>query len=179
LSWIEKNRERVKNQERQPAREYVSGENHYFKGQRYRLQVIYEDIVPKVEIKGVKFINLYVRKGASTSKRAEILKEWYRSELKEFLPAYIEKWEKRLGVSCHGWEFKQMKTKWGSCNTRTQKLLFNLELMKKPTHCIEYIVVHELAHLLERTHNEKFQLILNTYFPQWEIYKEELNEFIV
>jgi predicted metal-dependent hydrolase len=179
LSWIEKNRERVKNQERQPAREYVSGENHYFKGQRYRLQVIYENIVPKVEIKGVKFINLYVRKGASASKRAEVLKEWYRNELKEFLPAYIEKWEKRLGVSCHGWEVKQMKTKWGSCNTRTQRLLFNLELMKKPTHCIEYIVVHELAHLLERIHNEKFQLILNTYFPQWERYKEELNEFIV
>lgn len=179
LSWINKQKEKVLQQARQTPREYVSGENHYFKGQRYRLKVIYHKDVPKVGLGGKKFINLYVREGSTVVKRAEVLKEWYRKELKETLSPLVEKWSQILQVSPKLWEIKQMKTRWGSCNTRTKRLLFNLELAKKPTHCIEYIVVHELAHLIERQHNELYISTLNTHLPQWEVYRNELNEFII
>lgn len=179
LSWITRQKENVLKQERQTPREYVSGENHYFKGQRYRLKVIYHNDIPKVVLGGKKFINLYVRESATIAKRAEVLKEWHRKELRETLAPLVEKWSQILQVSPKHWEIKQMKTRWGSCNTRTKRLLFNLELAKKPTHCIEYIVVHELAHLIERQHNERYISILNTHLPQWEVYKDELNEFIV
>lgn len=179
LSWIRKQKEVVINQDRQTLREYVSGENHYFKGQRFRLKVIYHKDIPKVQIGGKSYIKLYVREGSTVIKRAEILKEWYRKELKDILLPLVEKWTHILQVAPKEWEIKQMKTRWGSCNTRTKRILFNLELVKKPPHCIEYIVVHELAHLIERQHNERYISILNTYFPQWEIYKNELNEFII
>jgi predicted metal-dependent hydrolase len=179
LTWIKQQIENVQNQERQTLREYVSGENHYFKGQRYRLVISYYDGVPKVELSGTKYIKLFVRKDTTVPKRAELLKEWYRKELKELLPPLVMKWEEILGVSVKYWEIKQMKTKWGSCNTKTKRIIFNLELAKKPVHCIEYIVVHELAHLIERNHSIRYKSILDTYFPQWEIYKSELNEFIV
>ncbi|MDR2868061.1 MAG: M48 family metallopeptidase, partial [Bacteroidales bacterium] len=126
-----------------------------------------------------KFIKLFVREGTNVTKRAEILKEWYRKELKKILPPLVVKWEEILGVSVKEWEIKQMKTKWGSCNTKTKRIIFNLELAKKPLHCIEYIVVHELAHLIERNHNDRYKSVLETYFPQWETYKSELNGFIV
>ena len=180
LIWIEKQIEIFQNIERQSPRRYVSGENYYYKGQRYRLKVIYDNnISPKIQIRGAKYIYLYIRENTSLVKRGEILREWYRKELKELLPLYIAKWEEILNVKANGWEVKQMRTKWGSCNTRTRRLLFNLELMKKPLLCIEYIVVHELAHLLERNHNERYKMILNAYFPQWKKFKEELNDFIV
>ncbi|OJV91799.1 MAG: metal-dependent hydrolase [Bacteroidia bacterium 44-10] len=179
ISWINRQKENVLKQERQTPREYVSGENHYFKGQRYRLKVIYYNDIPKVRLEGKRFINLYVREGTTDNKRAEILKEWYRKELRETLSPLVEKWSQILQVIPKHWEIKQMKTRWGSCNTRTKRILFNLELAKKPTHCIEYIVVHELAHLIERQHNDRFMSILNIHMPQWEMYKDELNEFIV
>ena len=112
-------------------------------------------------------------------KRQEVLREWYRAELKLMLPPLIAKWEKILGVSVNKWEVKQMKTLWGSCNHRTQNIIFNLELIKKPVRCIEYIVVHELLHIKVRLHNEEYTSLLTKYFPSWKQLKEELNEFIV
>jgi predicted metal-dependent hydrolase len=179
LEWINKRIEMIRNQVRQTEREYVSGENHYFKGIRYRINVVYKQAPPTVVMGGTKFINLYVREGSPTKKRAEILREWYRAELKETLPPIIGKWEEILQVKVKLWEIKQMKTQWGSCNHKTFRIIFNLELIKKPTHCIEYIVAHEMTHLVERLHNSRFTAILDKHIPNWRQLKDELNEFIV
>ncbi|MDR1583698.1 MAG: M48 family metallopeptidase [Prevotellaceae bacterium] len=179
LEWLAKRIDNILNQARQSEREYVSGENHYYKGIRYRLQVIYHDASPKVELKGTRFINLYVRTGSHLEKRAEVLREWYRDELKQVLPPLISKWEQLLDVQVAHWEVKQMKTLWGSCNHRTKRIIFNLELIKKPMQCIEYIVAHELTHLLERLHNTRFTSLLDMHLPNWRQIKDELNEFVV
>ncbi|MDD4822849.1 MAG: SprT family zinc-dependent metalloprotease [Bacteroidales bacterium] len=179
LGWISKRIEMIRNQSRQSSREYVSGENHYYKGVRYRLNVVTRDAPPAVEIKGTRHINLYVREGTSSEKRGEVIREWYRAELKETLPPLVVKWEEILQVHAGNWEVKQMKTLWGSCNTRTKHILFNLELIKKPTQCIEYIVAHEMTHLVERLHNSKFTALLDQHIPNWRQIKDELNEFVV
>lgn len=179
MPWINQRISQVLDQSRQTPREYVSGENHYFKGHRYRLKVLYHNAPVKVEIQGNEYIKLYVREGATEERRAEVLREWYRSELKLILHPLITKWEKILAVSVNKWEVKQMKTLWGSCNHRTRNIIFNLELIKKPVHCIEYIVVHELLHIKVRLHNEEYTELLNCYFPNWRSLKDELNEFIV
>ncbi len=179
LPWIRRHMPQMQQHERQSTREYVSGENHYYKGQRYLLKVIYHNAPPKVEIQGNEYILLYVRTGASVEKRAEVLREWYRAELKQLLNPLIAKWEQTIGVEVKAWEVKQMKTLWGSCNHRTRHVLFNLELIKKPTHCIEYVVVHELLHIINRLHDERFTQLLNRYYPNWQYVKNELNEFVV
>lgn len=177
--WIKQRVSQIVEQNRQSPREYVSGENHYYKGRRYRLKVVYYNGPAKVEVQGNEHIILYARKWTTEEKRSEILKEWYRSEFKALLPSLIEKWEQILGVKVNKWEVKQMKTLWGSCNHRTRNIIFNLELIKKPLHCIEYIVVHELLHIKVRLHNEEYTALLNRYFPNWQQIKDELNEFIV
>lgn len=179
LPWIKARVSQILEQNRQTPREYVSGENHYYKGIRYRLKVIYHDAPAKVELQGKEYILLYVRENTILERRAEILREWYRAELKAIIPALIVKWEEILGVKANHWEIKQMKTLWGSCNHRTRNILFNLELIKKPLHCIEYIVVHELLHIKIRLHNEEFTRSLTHYFPNWRNIKDELNEFVV
>lgn len=179
LDWIKKRIKLVIESERQGEREYVSGENHYFKGIRYRLNVIYGNETPRVEIKGTKFINLYVRDNASVIRREEIIKDWHRRELKDMLKPLVEKWERVLDVKADDWDVLQMKTMWGSCNNKTKKILFNLELIKKPTHCTDYIVLHELTHLIERLHSDRFISILDKHMPSWRQIKDELNTFIV
>ncbi|MDE6508195.1 MAG: M48 family metallopeptidase [Alistipes sp.] len=179
LPWIRLRVSQILDQNRQTPREYVSGENHYYKGLRYRLKVVYDHLPAKVEVQGTEYLVLHVRENSSLERRAEVLKEWYRMELKTLLPVLIAKWENALGVQVNKWEIKQMKTLWGSCNHRTRNIIFNLELIKKPLHCIEYIVVHELLHIRVRLHNEEFTTLLNRYFPNWKQLKEELNEFIV
>ena len=179
LPWIRQRVSQILDQNRQTPREYVSGENHYYKGLRYRLKVVYDHFPAKVEVQGNEYLVLHVRENSSLERRAEVLKEWYRMELKTLLPVLIAKWENALGVQVNKWEVKQMKTLWGSCNHRTRNIIFNLELIKKPLHCIEYIVVHELLHIRVRLHNEEFMTLLNRYFPNWKQLKEELNEFIV
>lgn len=179
LPWIKQRIAEVVNQNRQTPREYVSGENHYFKGQRYRLKVIYTNEPTKVELLGNEYIALYTRNGSAAERRAEILREWYRSQLKAMLPALIAKWENILEVRVNKWEVKQMKTLWGSCNHRTHNIIFNLELIKKPLHCIEYIVVHELLHIKVRLHNEEFTHLISRYYPNWRLIKDELNEFVI
>ena len=143
------------------------------------LAALYHHASAKVEIQGNEYIKLYVREGTTVARRAEVLREWYRAEFKLMLHPLIAKWEQILGVSVNKWEVKQMKTLWGSCNHRTRNIIFNLELIKKPIHCIEYIVVHELLHIKVRLHNEEYTALLTLYFPNWRLLKEELNEFIV
>ena len=132
-----------------------------------------------MEIQGNDYIKLSVREGATEERKAEALREWYRSEVKTILPDLISKWKKNLGVKVNKWEVKQMKTLWGSCNHKTRNVIFNLELIKKPVRCIEYIIVHELLHIKVRLHNKEYTALLNRHFPNWEQLKDELNEFIV
>lgn len=179
LPWIKQRVSQVLEQNRQSPRTYVSGENHYFKGRRYRLKVVNHTAAAKVELQGNEFIVMYVREKATEARRAEVLKEWYRAEFKAILPSLVTKWEAILGVKSNKWDVKQMKTLWGSCNHRTRNIIFNLELIKKPLHCIEYIVVHELLHIKVRLHNEEYTALLNRHFPNWKQLKDELNEFIV
>jgi predicted metal-dependent hydrolase len=179
LPWIKKQRSKFEAQERQTKREYVSGESHYFEGARYRLNVIYQKATPKVVIRNKKYIDLYVRPDSATEQRERVLTKWYRQRLKEKVPALLEKWQTVIGVQVNDWEVKQMKTKWGTCNIKAKRIWLNLELAKKPLHCLEYIIVHELVHLLERHHNVRFLALMDKFMPQWRAYQNELNQLIL
>ncbi|HLW08675.1 MAG TPA: SprT family zinc-dependent metalloprotease [Marinilabiliaceae bacterium] len=174
LQWIKNQQEVLQNQEREAKREYLNRESHYFFGERYLLKVHQVDAAPKVELDH-KYIHLYVRPGASTEKRAEVMDEWYRAELKKIVPKLITKWEKRIGVKSNDYGIKKMRTKWGSCNTEAKRIWLNLELAKKPKDCLEYIIVHELVHLLERSHNQRFVKFMDEFMPKWRFYRDELN----
>lgn len=176
LSWIKKQQVRMKNQEREAQREFITRESHYYLGKRYLLNVIEHNSSPKVEIKH-DTIELYIKPDTSRDKRQTILNEWYRDKLKELIPPYIEKWEKVMKVKVDEWAIKRMKTRWGTCNTKAKRIWINLELAKKPIHCLEYIIVHEMVHLLERHHNERFITYMNNFIPQWKQYRQELNKF--
>jgi predicted metal-dependent hydrolase len=178
LSWIKKQQAKFKGQERQSIREYVSGESHYFLGKRYRLEVQYGDKL-KVEIKNKKKIVLKVKPGSDAAKREKVINEWYRKELRKILIPMLKKWQEKIGVEASFWGIRQMKTRWGTCNEKTKRIWFNLELIKKPESCIEYIVVHELVHLLERTHNDRFVQLLDKYLPKWRSTKDDLNRLIL
>ena len=174
LKWIKKQQEAFRNQERETPREYLTKESHYFKGKRYLLKVIELNAKPKVILKHSE-IELYIRPNATIEKRKQILDEWYRAELKKIVPKIIEKWEKKIGVKSNEFGIKKMKTKWGTCNIKAKRIWLNLEIAKKPFECLEYIIVHELVHLLERRHNEKFVKYMNEFMPKWRFYREELN----
>jgi predicted metal-dependent hydrolase len=156
LGWIKRNQRKFEGQVRISQREYRQRESHYFQGRRYLLNIIETEATPKVVLKSKKYIELFVRPETPFEKLHEIMTEWYRVQLKKEIPAIIEKWEPILKVKVANWQVKQMKTKWGSCNIEKKRIWINLELVKKPEHCLEYIIVHEMVHLLERYHNEKF-----------------------
>lgn len=179
LGWIKKHRKNFAEQKRQTKREYISGESHYFEGRRYLLNVIYRKGKPKVEIRNKTHIDLYVREKSSLEQREKVLTEWYRENLKEKIPPLIEKWQKKIGAELNDWQVKKMRTKWGTCNTEAKRILFNLELAKKPHYCLEYIVVHELVHFIERHHNDRYVSLMNKFLPNWRIYRDELNETIL
>jgi predicted metal-dependent hydrolase len=174
LKWIKKKQEEFKNQERETQREYLTKESHFFWGKRYLLKVIEHNASPKVILRHNE-IMLYVRIGTTQEKRKEIIEGWYRAELKKIVPDLIKKWEKIIGVESNEFGIKKMRTKWGSCNREAKRIWLNLELTKKPVECIEYIIVHELVHLLERTHNEQFIKYMDKFMPKWRFYRDELN----
>lgn len=175
LGWIKRQKSKFTSQARQSEREYVSGESHYFQGKRYRLNVIYQSGASRVVIRNKSAIDLYVRVGSDREQRERVMLAWYRQHLKEQIPALIEKWEPVLGVRVADWRVKQMKTKWGTCNVEARRIWLNLELAKKSTQCLEYIIVHEMVHLLERHHNDHFAEQMRKYMPQWKLHREELN----
>ena len=175
LSWIHRQQARFAEQPRQSQREMVSGESHYFQGRRYRLRVIEENASPRVLLKGNATLYLYVRPGTDADKRERILNEWYRRELKALLPDLITKWESEIGVQVADWGVKKMKTRWGTCNISACRIWVNLELAKKPLQCLEYILVHEMLHLIERHHNDHFKELMDRFMPQWRLYRAELN----
>jgi len=179
LAWIKKNQRKFGQQERQSPRAFAERESHYFEGRRYLLRVTEHEAPPKVIIKTKTHIDLFVRPNTSIEQRQIILNEWYRKQLKNQIPELIGKWEKIIGVHVADWGVKQMKTKWGTCNIEQKRIWINLELAKKPLHCLEYIVVHEIIHLLERHHNAHFLFLMEKYFPKWKHSKEELNRLPV
>ncbi len=175
LAWIKRQRTKFTNQARQSEREYVSGESHYFQGQRYRLNVIHQAGAARVVIRNKSTIDLYVREGSERAQRETVLLEWYRHHLKALVPDLIAKWEPVIGVKVADWRVKQMKTKWGTCNIEASRIWLNLELAKKTIPCLEYIIVHEMVHLLERHHNDRFTELISKFMPQWRLHREELN----
>lgn len=179
LGWLKKHIKNFREQPRETPREYVSGESHYYKGKRYQLRVVNTSGSQQVAVKGTKTIEMRVRASSTKEHRAELMKEWYRVQLKKVLPQLIEKWEAKIGVKCNSWGIKQMRTKWGTCTIVSKRIWLNLELAKKPTLCLEYIVCHELIHLLERNHNDRFVALMNKHMPKWRLYREELNRLPV
>lgn len=179
LGWIKKHVRNFKEQRRESPRTYVSGESHYYLGRRYLLDVIERQGYNKVELNGSNKIKLYVRPGMDPRKREHVIKEWYRKQLKARIPELIAKWEERIGVEAQDWGVKQMRTKWGACNIEAKRIWLNLELAKKPLICLEYIIVHELVHLLERHHNDRFVAYMDQFMPKWRMHRDQLNELPV
>jgi predicted metal-dependent hydrolase len=180
LGWIRKQRVEFDRQARESAREMVTGESHYFLGRRYRLNVIVSGAVRQtVAIRNKTRIDLYVYPESNVEDRLGVLTKWYRQELKKLLGPLVAKWEKRLKVTSTGWGVKKMKTKWGTCNIDARRVWFNLELAKKSEECMEYVVAHELAHLIVRHHDDRFKAILDTHVPRWRSIREELNQSLL
>lgn len=179
IPWIKKQQNKFVGQIRQTKREYVSGETHYYLGKPYRLNLVHDDATPVTILKGKNKIILQVRPGSTLAKREEIITEWYRKELKIISADLTEKWQKKIGVQAQFLAIKKMKTRWGTCNNKTGKILINLELAQKPLVCLEYVIVHELLHLIEKKHNDVFISLLSKYIPKWRSIKEVLNRFPV
>jgi predicted metal-dependent hydrolase len=175
LGWIKRQQARFERQPRQSAREMVSGESHYFSGQRYRLRIYPAKGRAKV-VRNSSIIELHVRVGASVETSQKVMMNWYRQHLKNAIPPLLEKWQKHLGVGVPDCRIKKMKTKWGTCNAEACRIWINLELAKKSFDCLEYVVVHELVHLLARRHDDQFVEIMDKCLPRWRILRAELND---
>ena len=176
LAWIKKQQAEFLAQPRQTAREMVTGECHYFFGKSYRLEVIEQAGKHKVELAGGNKIRLTVTKNTTTERRLTLINEWYREQLKQLIPALLAKWQNKIGVVVNDWGVKKMKTKWGSCNIEAKRIWLNLDLAKKPPECLEYILVHELVHLLERHHNNRFVGFMDEFMPKWRLHRDTLNK---
>lgn len=175
LHWIRKHQSKIKSQEREAPREFINRESHYYMGRQYLLRVMEHKALPKVELQH-EFIEMYVRPDTGKEKREAIMDEWYRQRLKDIIPGFIAKHEKTMKVHVAEFCIKKMKTKWGTCNKAAKRIWLNLELAKKPMECIEYVVVHEMVHLLVRLHDERFKASMDKFYPGWRFYKEELNK---
>ncbi len=165
-------------QERETPREYLDRESHYVWGKRYLLKVIEKDAAPAVELKHNRML-LQTRPATGEDRKQAILDEWYRAQLKAAVPALIAKWEPLMGVKVERFFVQRMKTKWGSCSRGSASIRLNTDLAKKPRECLEYIVVHEIAHLLEPTHNSRFIAMMDLFMPQWRFCREALNRLPV
>jgi predicted metal-dependent hydrolase len=175
LSWIREQQRKLANQARESPRQFIERETHFLWGRRYLMTVEYRDAKPAVSLDH-KRITLTVRPGSNAQKRADVIHEWHKSLLHEVVPPLIEKWESKLQVKVAGYFLQRMKTKWGGCNHTAGNIRLNTELVRKPKDLLEYIVVHEMAHLREPTHNERFIAIMDEHYPTWREARAELNE---
>lgn len=175
LAWIKKQQQRFNEQERQSKREMVDGESHYFLGNRYRLRVIERWGAHTVELKNSSYMVLYVRPGTSPKRREQVLQDWYRKQLKKLVSSILPKWQQLIGVKTSDFRVRKMKTKWGSCSQHSRSICLNLELAKKPFECLEYVVVHELVHLIERKHDDRFISLIDKALPNWRAHRDLLN----
>lgn len=178
LTWIKQQQKTLREQERETPRDYVERESHYVWGKRYLLELREVDAAPTVELRHKRLI-LHVRPGTSYASREAVLEEWYRQQLKAAVAPLLARWEPLLGVPIRRFFVQRMKTKWGSCNHYQRTIRLNTELAKKPPECLEYLVVHELAHLIEPTHNARFVALMDRFMPQWRMRRELLNRLPV
>jgi predicted metal-dependent hydrolase len=175
LGWIRDQKRKLARQAREPPRQFVNRESHYLWGLRHLLTVLHQDAKPYVALDH-KRIRLTVRPGSNATKRAEVIHEWHKGLLHNTVPPLIQRWERKLGVEVRGYFLQRMKTKWGSCNHRLGHIRLNTELVKKPKDLLEYVIVHEMAHLIEPTHSDRFIGILDKNYPSWREARAELNE---
>jgi predicted metal-dependent hydrolase len=175
LSWIRDQQGKLRAQAREAQRQFVTRESHYLWGRRYLLAVVEKDAKPTISLDHRR-ITLTVRPGGSKDKRGALVHAWHKALLHEVVPDLIRQWEKILKVKVNGYFLQRMKTKWGSCNHRSGHIRLNTELVKKPKDLLEYVIVHEIAHLIEPTHSERFVAILDMHFPTWREARAELNE---
>ena len=178
LAWIKQQQKKLREQERETPREYLERESHYVWGKRYLLTVTESDQAPVVELKHSRML-LRVRPGTDEAKRQAIVEEWYREQLKAAVPPLVAKWEPLLGVKVERFFVQRMKTKWGSCSPGTRGIRLNTDLAKKPRECLEYIVVHEMVHLLEPSHNARFVALMDHFMPKWQFRRQVLNRLPV
>lgn len=181
LGWIRKKIQTIKNLPTRPVKKYVSGEEHYYLGELYKL-VIFEQICkPHISLPTSTTLQMFVCPNASLATREKLLYEWYRTELKKRIPPLIEKWQPIIGKKVSDWGVKRMKTRWGTCNINKKRIWLNLELIKRSEASLEYVVVHEMTHLLERNHNARFKTLLDGFIPGWREIERELksNSYII
>ncbi len=178
LGWIKKQQRKLRGQERETPREYLNRESHYLWGKRYLLKIVEREAPSAVDVQHSAIL-LYIRPDASQEKKQSLLDAWYRKQLKAAIPDLIALWEKRVGVRVNEFGIKKMKTKWGTCNPDARRIWVNLELAKKPKECLEYIVVHEMVHLLEHHHNERFIALMDDMLPKWHSLRDDLNRLPV
>lgn len=175
LGWIKRQQAAFQRQPRQSEREAVSGESHYFLGRRYRLQVIEGASRASVLLPTKTRMELHVPAGASTDRRLAVLDNWYRRELSALITPLLDTWQDRIGVYAGSWGVRRMKTKWGACNAASSRIVLNSELAKKNPACVEYLLVHELIHLIEPSHNERFVALMDEHMPAWRARRDQLN----
>lgn len=178
LNWIKQQQKKLREQERETPREYLNRESHYLWGKRYLLIVRDEDEAPAVELRPNRIL-LRVRPGASEAKKRALFEEWYRAQLRTAVLPILGKWQPLMGVTVNRFFVQRMKTKWGSCNPTMRHIRLNTELAKKPPECLEYIVVHELAHLIEPTHTSQFIAMMDRFMPKWQFHRDMLNRLPV
>lgn len=178
LDWIRLQQAKLAHQERETPRDYLDRESHYVWGKRYLLKIVEEEAAPRVELTP-RTIRLHVRPGADRARKRAVLENWYRQQLHTAIPPLRAQWEPLLGVAVARYFVQQMKTKWGGCNPAKRNVRINTELAKKPPQCLEYIFVHELAHLLAPTHNALFVSVMDRFMPDWQTRREQLNQLPV
>ena len=174
LGWIKQQQAKVREQERETPRDYIDRESHYVWGKRYLLTVSESDAPPSIELKHDRML-LRVRPRTDKDKRQALVEGWYREQMKAAVPPLLGRWEPRVGVRVERFYVQRMKTKWGSCNHKAHTIRLNTELAKKPADYLEYVLVHELVHFLERHHNDRFRAYMDQFMPQWRLYRDELN----
>ena len=175
LGWIRDQQAKLRGQARETPRQFVERESHYLWGRRYLLSVREKEAKPTVRLDHRRIV-LTIRSRTSRSKREAVLHEWHKSLLHQAIPELIQKWERRLGVKVAGYFLQRMKTKWGGCNHRARNIRLNTELVKKPKDLLEYVVVHEMLHLIAPTHSEQFLALMHKHYPAWREARAELNE---
>ena len=175
LAWIRRKRAEFDGQDRQSRREFVTGESHYFEGRRYRLDVVESTGPTGIRLRDNAWMEMRARPSTDRDAREALLYRWYRARLRERIPEMVAKWESRIGVTVAEWRIRRMRTRWGTCNPEAGRIWLNSELAKKPVSCLEYVVVHEMIHLIERGHNERFRGILDRVLPGWRMRLDELN----
>lgn len=178
LGWTKTQQRKLRKQERERPREYLDRESHYVWGRRCLLKVVASSRRPSVAVAHRRMI-LRVRPAIDSSRMQAVVDQWYRNQVRKALPALLAKWQPLLGVDVDRIVVRRMRTRWGSCSPRSGSIRLNTDLAKKPPECLEYVVVHEMIHLIEPTHNARFVALMDRSMPEWWFHRAQLNRLPV